>query len=107
MYDILTFFYPCFGIKLNFVHLPESVVAILRYHHDSQNKHAAPGQPLVSMVNLAEKILPSFGIQEHSSTAITSEEWFALGIDPASADKLIAEIKMQAEEARQTAGNFP
>lgn len=87
--------------------LPESIVAILRYHHDSENEHAAPGQPLVSMVNLAEKILPCFGINEHTTPDIRSEEWSALGIDPAKADEVIAEIKLQAEEARQTAGSFP
>ena len=86
--------------------LPESVVAILRYHHDPENKHAAAGQPLVSMVNLAEKILPSFGIQEHTSSEISPEEWSALGIDPATTDKLIEEIKRQAEEAQETAGNL-
>jgi putative nucleotidyltransferase with HDIG domain len=87
--------------------LPESVVAILRYHHDPENKHAAAGQPLVSMVNMAERILPSFGINEHISPVISSEEWTALGIDPAKAEDLIAKIKLEAEEARQTAGNFP
>src|SRR5487761_2494224 len=40
--------------------LPVSVVSILRYHHDPKNENAAAGQPLVSMLNLAEKILPTF-----------------------------------------------
>lgn len=87
--------------------LPDSIVAILRYHHDPKNVHAAAGQPLASMLNLAEKILPSFGILEHVAPEIPAEEWSALGIDPAKADELIEQVKIQAEEARQTAGGFP
>lgn len=87
--------------------LPDAIVAVLTYHHDPENELAAVGQPLVSMVNLAEKILNSFGIPEHSSNEITAEEWQALGIDPEKADDLIEQISKQAEEAKQTAGNFP
>ncbi len=87
--------------------LPDAVVAVLRYHHDPANENAAAGQPLVSMVNLAEKILTTVGIAEHTTGEITPEEWQALGIDPAKAGELIEQINLQAEEAKQTAGNFP
>lgn len=87
--------------------LPDAIVAVLRYHHDPENELAAVGQPLVSMVNLAEKILTSFGIYEHAPSEINPEEWQALGIDPAKAGELIEQIMQQAEEAKQTAGNFP
>lgn len=91
----------------HFWELPESIIAVLRYHHDPENEHAAIGQPLVSMVNLAEKALTAFGISEHEDSEIRPEEWQALGIDPAKADELFAQITEQAEEAKQTAGNFP
>ncbi|TAJ80859.1 MAG: HDOD domain-containing protein [Gallionellaceae bacterium] len=87
--------------------LPDAIVAVLRYHHDPENENAAVGQPLVGMVNLAEKILSAFGIPEHAAAAINPDDWLALGIDPAQADDLIEQIRKQAEEARQTAGNFP
>ena len=86
--------------------LPDSIIAVLRYHHDPENELAAIAQPLVSMVNLAEKALVTLGIPEHGSTEISSEEWQALGIDPSKADELIAQINKQAEEAKQVAGNF-
>jgi putative nucleotidyltransferase with HDIG domain len=87
--------------------LPESVVAILRYHHDPKNVDGAEGQPLVSMISLAEKILPTFGIIERTTSVISPEEWDSLGIDLTKADELIAQILEQAEEAKQTAGSFP
>ena len=89
-----------------FWNLPDSIIAVLRYHHDPENELAAIGQPLVSMVNLAEKALVALGIPEHGSTEISTEEWQALGIDPSKADELIAQINKQAEEAKQVAGNF-
>ena len=87
--------------------LPPAVVAILRYHHDPHNAGAALGQPLVSMINIAEKILPTFGIIERTATEISADEWVSLGIDPAKADDLIAQIREQAEEAKHTGGSFP
>jgi hypothetical protein len=59
------------------------------------------------MINIAEKILPSFGILERSTTEISSDEWKSLGIEPSKADELIEQILEQAEEAKQTGGNFP
>lgn len=87
--------------------LPDSIVAVLRHHHDPENEDAAVGQPLVSMVNLAEKFLPDFGISEQAPSEIDAEEWQALGIDPAKAGELIEQITQQAAEVKQTAGNFP
>ncbi|CAH1202023.1 HDOD domain-containing protein [Candidatus Nitrotoga sp. BS] len=89
-----------------FWNLPESIIAVLRYHHDPDNELAAIGQPLVSMVNIAEKVLVAFGIPEHGPTEISPGEWQALGIDPSKADDLITQINKQAEEARQAAANL-
>ncbi|MEI7843008.1 MAG: HDOD domain-containing protein [Gallionellaceae bacterium] len=86
--------------------LPDAIVAVLRYHHDPENPLADVGQPLVSMVNIAEKVLSSFGIGERSTPSISAEEWESLGIDPAKTAELIETISLQAEEAKQTAGNL-
>ncbi len=65
--------------------LPENIVAVLRYHHLPDDAHAAAGRPLVNMVNLAEKLLPTFGSPDQPLPEIASAEWQALGIDPAHA----------------------
>ncbi|MEJ1959101.1 MAG: hypothetical protein WDM70_06270 [Nitrosomonadales bacterium] len=41
---------------------------------------AVSGQPLVRMINIVEKLLPSFGMTEFVSPEISDEEWEALGI---------------------------
>ncbi|MFZ1546820.1 MAG: HDOD domain-containing protein [Candidatus Nitrotoga sp.] len=89
-----------------FWNLPDSIIAVLRYHHDPENELAAIGQPLVSMVNIAEKVLVALGIPERGPTEIDPEEWQALGIDPSKADDLITQIIKQAEEAKQTVAGF-
>ncbi len=91
----------------HFWELPETIVAVLRYHHEPENELAAVGQPLVKMINLARKILNAFSINEQVKAEISPEEWEALGIDPVMETELVEQILKQAEEARQTAGTFP
>jgi HD-like signal output (HDOD) protein len=86
--------------------LPDSIVLVLRYHHDPDNEAAAESQPLVGIINLSERILSSFGIFEHDNSVINPEEWQFLGIDPSKAEGLIKQIFEQAEEARQSASQF-
>lgn len=86
--------------------LPEEIITVLRYHHTPDLAEAAPGQPLVRMINLAEKLLPSFGILEFVSPTIESREWEALGIDPNNADEIAAQVAEQAEQAVQFASSF-
>ena len=74
--------------------LPEPIIATLRYHHSPNDERAAIGQPLVTMANLAGKLLPTFGMAESGMVDISDDEWLALGIDPAKAD----EIKANAAE---------
>jgi HD-like signal output (HDOD) protein len=83
--------------------LPESVVAVLRYHHQPDEEGAALGQPLVGLVNIAEKLLSTFGIAEHVASDIPDEEWQSFGIDPARAEEITAAILEQAEQTRQVA----
>ncbi|OGS81211.1 MAG: hypothetical protein A2061_01045 [Gallionellales bacterium GWA2_59_43] len=81
--------------------LPESIIAVLHYHHNPGDKHAASGQPLVAMTNLAEKLLPTFGMAEPVLMDIADEEWRSLGIDPLKADKI--KIKVQEHIKNVTA----
>jgi eukaryotic-like serine/threonine-protein kinase len=80
--------------------LPEEIVAILRYHH---NPDAAPDQPLVRMLYLAEKILPSLGMAEYVNPAISDDDWEALGIAPDNAEEIIAQARADSELALQFA----
>ena len=81
--------------------LPEEIIAVIRYHHTPDEEAAAEGQPLVSMVNIAEKILPEFCILKHNGEEVTDQEWIWLGIDPVDTDEIrnhIAEVSAQAYE---------
>ena len=82
--------------------LPEAIVAVLRYHHLPGDTRAAVGQPLVLMANMAEKLLPTFGIAEHTPPDIGAEEWQALGIDPSKADEITALVQKHNQEVLAT-----
>ena len=86
--------------------LPESIVAILQYHHDPGNALASIGQPLVNLVGIAEKILLSFGMAEPTCGEVSPAEWQALGIDLAVVDEVIMQVKESAEEAKSAAAVF-
>ena len=86
--------------------LPEEIIAVLRYHHNPNAAEAEVGQPLVRMINIVEKLLPSFGIAEYVAPNISTEEWEALGIDPSKAEEVKAQVDEQAEQAIQFASSF-
>jgi putative nucleotidyltransferase with HDIG domain len=79
--------------------LPDDIVAVLRYHHTPDAPEAADGRPLVRMVNIAEKLLPSFGLHECVNSYIADEEWAELGIDPENAEEIAAQVAEQADQA--------
>lgn len=85
--------------------LPDSIEAVLRYHHSPEEEGALVGQPLVSMVHLAEKIVPEYGTLKNQEFAISVEEWESFGINPERADELCEKIKEQLA-ASQAAGVF-
>lgn len=81
--------------------LPAEIIAVIRYHHIPNSTNAEIGQPLVRLVNLAERMLPDFAIIESTAQEITPQEWIALGIDPGKADSIAEEISSVAEQAKQ------
>jgi HD-like signal output (HDOD) protein len=85
--------------------LPEEIIAVLRHHHSPDAAEAA-GHPLVRMINLVEKLLPSFGLNEYVAPDINAEEWEALGISPAKAGEVKEQVDAQAEQAIQFANSF-
>ena len=83
--------------------LPEEIIAVIRFHHMPDNPDAEAGQPLVSLVHLAEKIMPDFGIPEHTGQQILPQEWIALGIEATEQDDIVQEVNTAAEQVRQLA----
>lgn len=81
-------------------HLPPDIMAVLGYHHPPYVDEMAEQHPLVRLVSVTEKVLPDFGIAEHTNGEIRDQEWLELGIDLSEVD----EIRYQANElAVQTA----
>ncbi len=78
--------------------LPEEIVAVLNYHHHPGDRRADIGQPLVSMANLAEKLLPTFGIPESVMPEISIDEWQALGIDISKESEINAAVEKNIQE---------
>ena len=83
--------------------LPEHIIAAVHYHHQPGNKHAADGQPLAAIANLAERLLPAFGVNEQVTCEIADQEWQSLGIDAAAAGEIVAEAQ---EHAMEVAASF-
>lgn len=79
-------------------HLPVNIIAVLNYHHTPDDPRAAAGQPLVNMVGLAEKLLPTFCLSERVPPEIGIDEWRALGIDPANKEAVVAAVERNVRE---------
>ncbi len=84
--------------------LPEEITHVLGHHHHAAG--ACSDNPLVCLLNLAEKLLPNFGITEYCGTEILVEEWEALGIDPDRESELRDTVNELAIQAAQIADNF-
>jgi putative nucleotidyltransferase with HDIG domain len=78
--------------------LTASIVAVLRLHHTDGLVMDAPGQPLVAMTNLAEKLLPTFNAGERTSSDVSIEDWQALGVDAGQVEEVEAVMRLRAEE---------
>jgi HD-like signal output (HDOD) protein len=86
--------------------LPDSIIAVIRYHHTPNEERAGAGQPLVSMINLAEKLISEYFIQDNPDTTVTDDEWLALGIDAARADEILKKIYEQVGSANSSSNTF-
>jgi HD-like signal output (HDOD) protein len=83
--------------------LPEETIAVMRYHHSPDDEKALEGQPLVSMINLAEKILPKFGICEPAVVEISEQEWLDLGIPSTKIEQILSQVSDVATQAKELA----
>lgn len=82
-------------------YLPPEIIAVLAHHHPPCLDQDAGANALVRLVALAEKLLPDFSIAEHTSGAITEQEWQALGIDPGKADDIQHSVNELAVQTSQ------
>lgn len=86
--------------------LPDEIVAMLRYHHTPDEAVSEEWQPLARMVNVSEKLLTSFGLNEYVNPAISDSEWKSLGIDPARIGEIRTQVAEQAKHALQLTSTF-
>ena len=88
--------------------LPDEIIAVLRCHHtpDEAETAAAESQTLARMVNVAEKLLTSFGLNEYVDPGISDSEWEALGIDPSRVEEIKEKVVEQADHAMQFTSTF-
>jgi putative nucleotidyltransferase with HDIG domain len=88
-------------------HLPDEIVEVVEMHHSPRTGHEAFANSLVRLVNIAEKLLPDFGVAEHTIEAIDDDEWRELCIDPARATafyELANELAIQVVQLPDTHG---
>ena len=83
-------------------HLPSELIGVIGYHHPPYVEEVAAQNPLVRLVNLAEKILPDFGIAEHTGDEIDEHEWTELGIDLADVEEICSLANELAMQTAQT-----
>lgn len=86
--------------------LPEEIIDVVRCHHCPDGALSDAGKRMAQMVNLAEKLLPSFGFREHTEDEPVVADWEGLGIDPGLAGEIAAEAAGQAEQATLFAAGF-
>ncbi len=86
--------------------LPEEIIEVLHYHHTPHIDEVPLSNLLPYMINLAEKLLPNFGINEYTGSEISEMEWQTLGIDADEADELRSTINEIALQAAQMADIF-
>jgi len=79
--------------------LPDTIIAVLRFHHAPNEHPDAAQQPLVGLAYLAAKLLPTFNINESAPKDIAAEDWASLGIDPLLADDIKAKIQEHIDQA--------
>lgn len=65
--------------------LHEEIIEVVEMHHSQYLSDVSLDNPLVRLIIIAEKLLPDFGLAEHTYEPIEDSEWRELCIDPARA----------------------
>lgn len=88
-------------------HLPDEIVDVVQMHHAPVEGEDAYANPLVRLVCVAEKLLPDFGVAEHTIEAVDQNEWRELCIAPERAAEfyeLANELALQVVQLPDTYG---
>jgi putative nucleotidyltransferase with HDIG domain len=84
-------------------HIPDQSNLIIEQGWEEQES-SITGQSLISMVKIAEKLLPEFCIAEHAGDEnISEQEWLELGIDPAKANEISNQVEEVSAQAYKVA----
>ncbi len=87
-------------------HLPEEIITALGCHHPPYIDEVSANNLLPRLVNMAEKLLPNFGIGECCNTQTSDQEWQELGIDLEKEGELRDRVNELAIQAAQMADIF-
>ncbi len=79
--------------------LPSEIISVIRYHHTPDSPAAPKDNLLIRMTYIAEKMLPSFGMNEHVGTGILDSDWETLSIAPENAEEILNQAAEQADQA--------
>jgi HD-like signal output (HDOD) protein len=94
------------GELARYWNLPNEIISVIRYHHTPDAADAPKDHPLIRMVYMAEKMLPSFGMVEQVDSGIHDSDWEALSISPAHAEEILTQAAEQADQAALFAANL-
>lgn len=83
--------------------LPPGIITALRHHHTPETPGAAEEKLLIRLINVAEKILPVFGISELLAADISDQEWDSLNIPTEKQEEIRSKVLAQADQAKQLA----
>ena len=81
--------------------LPQEIISVVEMHHSGWGDFIPLNNPLVRLVCVAEKILPDFGIPEHTKDLIDVREWQELGIECSLEDELSGQANELALQIAQ------
>ncbi len=86
--------------------LPNEIINVIAYHHPVSIEDVAEIMPLVKLLHIAERLLPDFGITEHTGAAISTQEWLSIGVSPNQGEELVYTSNEIAIEAANMADMF-
>ncbi len=78
--------------------LPESIVAVLRGHHNPPVNPEAPHHSMIAVSSMAAKLFPAFRNHETEQMNISVDDWVSLGIDPKFEDEIKLKVIMHTEQ---------
>ncbi len=69
--------------------LPREIADVVERHHAPPTGKEAYVNPLIRLVNIAERLLPDFGFAEHTFDPVEESEWRELCIDSARVTEIL------------------